>query len=391
MQAQNALQASAYCGNLEATNALLEAGAPSHEKNGFHRPGGSIGGALQAATMRGDQALVKALIDNGASVNEATGWVCTLLSSVLERGMVKMACLLENGARPDIIAGYYVSSLHMSAGSSLVFDEMLEKVENVDVNLFPYDTPLQIACDAENWYTVEKLLARSGDVHAPAGQFGTAIHAACYSGSLHVVRALLRSGANMNSLGLSLVMHGSREITIPYYGKAVFLIGGIGLHDHWPHDKYLNDHWDDLFPKIGFYGLSLAEALRIEERTHNKVLALFEFEPTHQEGHYGDSLQVAAFQGHFRIVKTLLEHNAEVNSICGVFGTALEAAAYAGHHKIVEILLKNGADPTIQDDFYGFPLLVATTSGNSRVSVILLQAGADPNAGDEHGWTQADW
>lgn len=383
----SALQAAAYCGNLEATNALLEAGAPSHEENSFYRPGGTVGGALQAAAMSGNQPLAKALIDNGAPINNTTGWVGTPLCSVLERGMLKMSCfLLDNGARPDIIGGYFVSSLHLSARTSFVLEEILDKVENVDVNLFPYGTALQTACDAKNFYAVEKLLARSADVHAPVGQFGTAIQAACWSGSPRVVTALLRSGANADSPGMPLVTHADQEITIPYYGKTVLLIGGQGLHDQWIHD-----HWDDLFPKIGFYGLSLAGALRIREPVHNKVLALFEFEPTHQEGHYGDSLHVAAFRGHFQIVETLLEHSTKVNSICGVFGTALEAAAYAGHHEIVEILLKNDADPSTQAGFYGLPLLAATVSGNSRICDILLHAGADPNASDEHGWTRADW
>ncbi|KAL4778714.1 hypothetical protein BJX76DRAFT_362476 [Aspergillus varians] len=392
----SALQSAAFCGNLEGVNALIAGGASVNEKNGFNRPGGTMGSALQAAVISGNEAIVKMLLDQGAAVNQATGWVGTPLTAVLEQGMISMACvLLENGARPDIIGGYYTSSLHLAAnkGESFlkaVLDRVKDVDVDVDVSLYPYGSPLHVACNTYNHANVDILLEKSADVHAQPGQFGTAIQAAAWSGSARAVRALLNHGANPNCWGISLITHASPDINLPYYGRICILRGGLGLHDNlW--NGYLHDRWDDLFPRMGFYANSIAAALRVREYAHNKILWLFEFEPTHQEGHYGCPLQVAAYEGHIEVVGALIENNAEVNSVCGVFGTALEVVAYVGHGKVVEMILEYGADPEIEAGFYGLPLLAATVAGRQEVCEMLLEAGASPNATDEHGWTATDW
>lgn len=394
-QLGSALQAAAYCGNLEGVNALIAGGAPVNEEDDFYRPGGTMGSAVQAAAISGNQDIVKALLDQGAAVNEATGWVGTPLTAVLEQGMDSMArVLLENGARPDIIAGYYVSSLHLAARKEDYFlEDMLGKAKdvNVDVSLYPYGSPLHVACDSGSPTKVEMLLERSADARAQPGQFGTAIQAAAWSGSPRAVRALLSRGADPNCCGISLVTHAGPDFTLPYYGRVAVLRGGLGLHDHLRENKYLHDHWDGLFPHMGFYANSIAAALRVSKHVHNKVLVLFEFEPTHQEGHYGSPLQAAAYEGHTEAIAALIENKADVNSVCGVFGTALEAAAYMGQKEAVKMLLKHGADPAIEAGFYGLPLLAATVAGRTEMCDMLLEAGANPDASDEHGWTLTDW
>lgn len=394
-QLGSALQAAAYCGNLEGVNALIAGGAPVNEKDDFYRPGGTMGSAIQAAARSGNEGIVKALLDQGAAVNEATGWVGTPLTAVLEQGMDSMArVLLENGARPDIVAGYYVSSLHLGARKEDYFlEDMLVRAEDVDVDvsLYPYGSPLHVACDSGNPTNVEMLLERAADVRAQPGQFGTAIQAAAWSGSSRAVRALLDRGADPNCCGLSLVTHADPDLTLPYYGRVAVLRGGLGLHDHLKEDKYLHDHWDGVFPRMGFYANSIAAALRVSEHVHNKVLVLFEFEPTHQEGHYGSPLQAAAYEGHTEAIAALIENNADVNSVCGVFGTALQAAAYAGQKEAVRMLLKHGADLALEAGFYELPLLAATVAGRTEICDILLEAGANPDASDEHDWTLTDW
>jgi ankyrin repeat protein len=117
------------------------------------------------------------------------------------------------------------------------------------------------------------------------------------------------------------------------------------------------------------------------------------------------ALQAAAGEGHGEIVADLLKAEADVNAAAADIDgrTALQAAAEGGHLEIVVQLLKAGADVNAPAaGFQGWTALLAAAGGEYEVAqkpqpiieerheaVVskLLDAGADPNIAGSEGWT----
>ncbi|KAJ5538160.1 hypothetical protein N7494_007639 [Penicillium frequentans] len=52
----------------------------------------------------------------------------------------------------------------------------------------------------------------------------------------------------------------------------------------------------------------------------------------------GNSLSVASYRGHDKIVQMLLERGADINAQSGYYGNLLCATSSEGHHKILQML-----------------------------------------------------
>ncbi|KAJ7776715.1 ankyrin repeat-containing domain protein [Mycena olivaceomarginata] len=105
-----------------------------------------------------------------------------------------------------------------------------------------------------------------------------------------------------------------------------------------------------------------------------------------QGGQCGNALQAAASRGHDKIVQVLLNKGADVNAQGGFYGNALQAAASEGHDKIFQVLLDKGADVNAQGGFYGNALQAAASEGHDKIVQVLFSRGADVNAqGGEYG------
>jgi len=91
-------------------------------------------------------------------------------------------------------------------------------------------------------------------------------------------------------------------------------------------------------------------------------------------------LQIAAHQGHERVVELLVANGADVGVEGGRFGTALIAAAYGGHNSTVSRLLKaNISTRTLNFESirYGNALQAAAKRGYVCIVEQLLQCNAD--------------
>jgi ankyrin repeat protein len=96
----------------------------------------------------------------------------------------------------------------------------------------------------------------------------------------------------------------------------------------------------------------------------------------------------ASMRGYQAIVKTLLEHGANVDAAESVSGaTALSLAALTGQSETVELLLRYGADINAKDFDGRTPLFEAALSGHLKVVAILLERGADIHVRDIGGRT----
>ncbi|KAK0761775.1 hypothetical protein N5P37_004574 [Trichoderma harzianum] len=400
----SALQSAAFCSNLEATDALFRHGArlEDDEKN-IYRPGGTAGGALESAAMAGDQELIKMLIANGANVNRVGAWNGTALNvSVRHVDIELISYLLDLGADPAIYAGYNTSTLHQLAGgwvpdsakASAILQLVLERCgAGANLNPYPYGTPLQQACFAGQRDKIHILLSAGADIHAESGQFGDAIQTASMHGNGEIVTDLLDKGANPDSDARLLESRWNVNFEAPFYGRITVLQGGQGLVDHW-FDAGPSS-FDVALPRFGFYAPALQAAVRWRSDHWNKIILLLENEPTHQEGHYGSPLQAAALFGELQNVNALLggsELRADPNHASGgIFNTALQAASYNGHEKIVNTLLHHGSEINQGGGLYGCALLAAAAAGHEDICRLLIESGADQDQLDTHGWSYSDW
>jgi hypothetical protein len=93
-QYDNALQAASYKGNEQVVKLLLDKGADVNAQ------GGEYGNALQAASYRGHEQVVKLLLDKGADVNAQGGYFGNALQAAYNEQVVKL--LLDKGADVNV-------------------------------------------------------------------------------------------------------------------------------------------------------------------------------------------------------------------------------------------------------------------------------------------------
>jgi ankyrin repeat protein len=93
------------------------------------------------------------------------------------------------------------------------------------------------------------------------------------------------------------------------------------------------------------------------------------------------ALHPASSNGHYDIVKTLLDREADVNATSSDHGTALYAAAGNLENRIVKLLLDHNADVNVVGGPSRRALNVAAFSGNIEAVRVLIERGAtiDPN------------
>jgi len=90
------------------------------------------------------------------------------------------------------------------------------------------------------------------------------------------------------------------------------------------------------------------------------------------------ALMSASYYGHFKIVKYLVEHNADINAKNhdNDNDTSLLWASQEGHFKIVKYLVKHGALINNINDYEYTPLYLAVAFGRIKIVKFLLKHGA---------------
>ena len=99
-------------------------------------------------------------------------------------------------------------------------------------------------------------------------------------------------------------------------------------------------------------------------------------------------LHYAASKGFFKLVKTLVDHDADVNQALTDGATPLFIAAQEGHKSVVEYLVKHGANVNQANNLGWTPLYNAVVNGEVEIVRALLAAkGIDVNKADKDGRT----
>jgi ankyrin repeat protein len=262
--------------------------------------------ALREASVRGDLADVRSLLEKGADVNAEFGDRSNALCSAVSRGHETVAeLLLDKGANPDGRARSGKAALHIAAvtGPDHLVRLLLEKGAKVNIQGRDKKTPLHNASTWRKEAIVRLLLEKGADVNALDEYLETPLHGASTAGHEEVVRLLLEKGARIDAAG-----------------------------------KFGNTPLDN----AAEYG-------------HKKVVRLLLSNGariSNAKGVNGDRnpLYQASTNGHKAVVQLLLENGADVNAQGRFYddsharhNNALEGALANGHDAVVQLLLQYGA------------------------------------------------
>jgi len=277
---------------------------------------------LVEAARNADREALRALLQQGASVNAAEADGTTALHWASYRDDVEAATLLiRAGAKVNAANDLGATPLWTASlnGSAAMVQRLLEAGANPNAALLAGETPVMVAARSGSPIVVEQLLAKNANVNAHSTRGQTALMWAVAQKHADVVKVLLGHGADIHAR---------------------------------------SDVW--------------SEVMAVSPHGHldyNRAIP-----------HGGDTaLMFAARVGDFASAQLLVAAGANVNDAdaWGVSATAM--AAHAGHGELVEFLLENGADPNVVAS--GFTALHAAIMRRDEKMVgALLAHGADSNA-----------
>lgn len=323
------LHAAASCGYLDLIRLLLDRGDISVDI-----PNESGRTALLLAASYCQQSAVDILLKHGADVNATGSNGESALMWASSCGYLNvMQTLLDGGAKVDMSDNDGFTSLTSAAGGNQVeaLVILVKRGAKIDKTNNDGFTALMYASSLGHSKSVSKLLELGADPTACANDGATALIFSAMGGFTETAKFLLDA-----------VEHGG--VDSPSSSSNITKTEKKGIDDK-----------DDYY--------SYLEATTCGD------------EPI-------SSLSAAAYGGHLKMVKMLLERGASVAYPDDDSKMPLMAAASAGHGEIVRLLLE--ADPKSIDvtETSGrggsSALMKAALSGHSEVLKVLLEAGADP-------------
>ena len=361
---QTALHVANSC---EAVEILLLHGADVNSQM-------TVGTPLHMASAFGNINTVKALLDNGATIDAHDKARCTPLhDAVKEGGIDVLISLLYRGANPNAQNKKLETPLHMASeyGNTEVVKALLNDNAAIDIHNNWQETPLHYAARAGDINTVAYLLHKGANPNAQNGDLETPLHMASRNDSIEVVKALLDNGA------------------------------AIDIQDDWQ-------------------GTPLHDAARAGDIDTVAYLLHKGANPNARDDEFQTPLHLASKEDSIDIVKTMLENGATIDANDESQKTPLHIATKAGKSNVLAYLLRAGANPNPQDKIFRTPLYIASKNGDidavkalldhratidtydeweqtplhkaaeaGSIDVLahLLHKGANPNARNKFGWT----
>jgi ankyrin repeat protein len=127
----------------------------------------------------------------------------------------------------------------------------------------------------------------------------------------------------------------------------------------------------------------------------NNIIRLLARDPSLVNAYTDDGFQplgLACFFGHLDSAEYLVKAGASVNaqSRNGLKAAPIQSAAAGGHRKIVKMLLDHNADPNIREQGGYTPLHAAAQNNDEEMIRILLYGGADLTIKSNDGKTPLD-
>ena len=326
---------------------------------------------LVDAAKNSDKAALRALLQQGASVNAADADGTTALHWASYRDDVDTATLLiRAGAKVNAANDLGATPLWSASlnGSAAMVQTLLEAGADPNAALLAGETPVMVAARSGSPLVVEQLLAGGANANARAARGQTALMWAVAQKHADVVKVLLAHGADIHARSdvwsevLAVSPHGH-----PDYNRAI------------PHGG----------------DTALMFAARVGDLASAQLLVAAGAGVNDADAWGVSATAMAAHAGYGDAVEFLLEHGADPNAAASGF-TPLHAAIMRRDERMVRALLDHGADanapvrtwtPTRRSshDFNFDPELVGATpfwlaARFSRPGVmrLLMKHGADP-------------
>uniref|UniRef100_A0AA85J6L8 ANK_REP_REGION domain-containing protein n=1 Tax=Trichobilharzia regenti TaxID=157069 RepID=A0AA85J6L8_TRIRE len=242
-------------------------------------------------------------------------------------------------------------------------------------------TPLMIAAEAgSSGLNMAIALVNAGSSLSLTDKVGmTALHHACYVGSLIMVRYLMERVQPMccNTTTTST----SKTINNTLTGSNARLSSAISSNSPGLAGRNSNNNNNNIVHLTTASSSPLPLQPPPPSRLSNPELL-------NVQDKYGRTLiYLAACRGHSEVVNYLLCHSADVHITNKENKSPLYISAYFGYLEIANALLRHGAQVDQMDSHRKTPLYVATYHGRSEIVDLLLTAGANVNAADKNGKT----
>lgn len=127
----------------------------------------------------------------------------------------------------------------------------------------------------------------------------------------------------------------------------------------------------------------------------NNIIRLLAREPELVNAYAEDGFQplgLACFFGHYDAAEYLVKAGASINSQSrnGLKAAPIQSAAAGGHTKIVKMLIEHNADPNVREQGGYTPLHAAAQNGDEEMIRALLFGGADMSLTSNDGKTPLD-
>ncbi len=266
-------------------------------------------------------------------------------------------------------------------------------------------TPLHNAARFDQKGMIELLLAHHAEVNSKSPEGVTPLHLAAAKGFLSLTETLLANGADPNAemSGTAIEpFHIDREYAgaqDPAYFAATPL-HYAAASGHLAIVKMLLDHKADVNAKSQGGQTPLFMAVERDRLEVAKLLLANRANPNVKASTditvFGMAIYTAISNRNIELIRLLLEAGADVNargiilqdnSVGGMRSVLVAPLAYTACQgvqiesvkAIVEFLLQNKADVNVQDDLAKSPLHWAVENGNTKTVKLLLDHAADPN------------
>ncbi|KAH0556219.1 hypothetical protein GP486_005853, partial [Trichoglossum hirsutum] len=364
------LRAASISGNESLVKMLLQRGANVNDHDYF-----GYGNAIQAAAREGFGAIVRILLENGANVNgEGNYWGSALQAATFNGHTEVIQLLLRNGANVNAKGGYWGSALQAAAGASDKAGIEILLASGADINAESgyYGSPLQAAAYGGRKAVVQHLLENGADVNATGGAYGSALQAAAAKGNVTIVQILLEHGADTNAKG---GRHGS-----PLQAAMRGVRG-----EHGKVAQLLLENGADVGAEDGIYSNMLrSAAVKGDDVIVRLLLRKAKDFPL-------DLLQVAMEYDNKKLVLLLFEEGLDVSTTDTQGCAAIHRIAYSGWASILSTAVDMGSDHLARDIQGRSPLHHAASGTSADCVSYLLGLSEDPNVPDRNGWTPLHW
>jgi ankyrin repeat protein len=395
------------------------------------------------ATMRGDVAAIRALIDRGADVNLAHGDGMTPLHWAADRGNLEAATLLlKKGARLGAvtrIGGYTPLHVAARAGHAPVVAALLAAGADAGAVTTTGAVALHFAAASGSADAVTALIDAGGAVNAREPQWGqTPLMFAAAAGRTAVVRVLMARGADHRATGtvIDISERNRRDgadsrtrnarVAALQRERAAALAKIAGTAIPPPQSRGRRPATDDgnepeplgYADLVGAHGGMTALLLAVRDGRHDTALALLDAGADLNQVSDGDHTSpvlMAAINGHYDLALDLVRRGADVTLASDAGATPLygvlnmqwapkarhpQPAHYqqqrVGYLELAEAILQAGADvnarltktlwyTTYNRDLLGVdrtgatPFWLAAYTLDIPAMKLMLKYGADPN------------